>query len=249
MTKDNTQRFSDRVEDYVKYRPAYPSGMINILEDNIGLNESKVIADIGSGTGLSSLPFLKNNNLVFGVEPNQEMRAAQEQLLQEYPNFKSIDGTAEQTTLADHSVDVIFCGQAFHWFDPALAKQEFSRILKKDGHIVLAWNSRTINTDFLKEYEQILIRHIEGYPRSNHRNDGEQEIRHFFSPKSMNVATLDNQQLFDLAGLKGRLKSSSYCPKSGKEHENLMQEINRLFAQHQSNYEVTFRYETKIFWC
>jgi len=89
MKQDNTKRFSNRVEDYIKYRPSYPSDMISTLEELIGLNKNKIIADIGSGTGLSSLPFLKKGNFVYGVEPNNEMREAQEELLNSYSSFKS----------------------------------------------------------------------------------------------------------------------------------------------------------------
>lgn len=249
MNVDNTKRFSNRVEDYIKYRPTYPNEMLNVLAKELGLTSEKVIADIGSGTGISSIPFLKNRNRVFGIEPNKEMREAQEEILKEYTNFKSVNGTAEETKLENKTVDLIFCGQAFHWFDKEKSKKEFSRILKENGNLVFVWNSRSTKTDFQKEYEQILYDYIEEYKNVNHRNIEDLDIQKFFSPKKMKIYELHNEQKFDLDGLKGRLKSSSYCPKEGEEHTKLISEIENLFYKHQEDNIIKFNYETKIYWC
>lgn len=249
MNADNTKRFSNRVEDYIKYRPTYPNELIYVLEREVGLTKDKIIADIGSGTGISSIPFLNNENFVFGVEPNKEMREAQEQILKEFSNFKSIDGTAEATNLENQHIDLIFCGQAFHWFDKEKSKKEFARILKENGHLVFVWNSRSTKTDFQKEYEQILYDNIEEYKNVNHRNIEDAAIERFFSPKTMKVYELENEQKFDLDGLKGRLQSSSYCPKEGDEHTQLMKKIDSLFEKYQIENIIQFNYETKIYWC
>jgi len=249
MNIDNTKRFSNRVADYIKYRPTYPNEMLNLLLKELGLTNEKVIADIGSGTGISSIPFLKNRNRVFGVEPNKEMREAQEELLNEFAFFKSVNGTAEETHLESKSVDVIFCGQAFHWFDKEKSKKEFSRILKENGNLVFVWNSRSTKTNFQKEYEQILYDNIKEYKKVNHRSIDVVDIQKFFSPKTMRGYELDNEQKLDLDGLKGRLRSSSYCPKEGAEHTSLMSEIENLFYKHQEENLIKFNYETKIYWC
>lgn len=246
--KDNTQRFSSHVEDYIKYRPSYPNEIIDILNEHIGLNTENIIADIGSGTGISSIPFLENGNQVYGVEPNKEMREAQEMLLKDYNSFTSINGTSEETTLQDSSVDIIFCGQAFHWFDKEVSKKEFKRILKVDGHIVLVWNSRSTKSRFQQEYEQILYDTIPEYKDVNHRNADEKVIAQFFSPDKMYFASIDNIQEFDLEGLKGRLKSSSYCPKEGPIFLKLMEQMNELFTKYQDNGKISFVYETLVYW-
>lgn len=67
MTKGNTKRFSNRVEEYIKFRPSYPTEIIKILEDAFAFNQTNIVADIGSGTGISSTPFLKNGNVVSGI--------------------------------------------------------------------------------------------------------------------------------------------------------------------------------------
>src|SRR5688572_27319071 len=138
---DPTKRFTNRVDNYLKFRPRYPTEIIALLEKDCALTPDSVIADVGSGTGFLSELFLRNGNQVFGVEPNAEMRAAGERLLADYPNFASINATAEATTLPDSSVDFVTAGQAFHWFDREKARVEFQRILKADGWVVIVWNT------------------------------------------------------------------------------------------------------------
>ena len=245
---DSTARFSDRVSDYIKYRPHYPPQIVNILEHELKINGKKIIADIGSGTGISSQPFLKKGYLVYGVEPNREMRQAAETLLKQHPNFISIDGTAEQTNLQTHSIDVIFCGQAFHWFDKEKCKPEFWRILSNNGNVVLAWNERSTKSAFQQEYEQLLLNNIEEYKLVNHRNVDKKTIVDFFSPKKINHLILDNRQFLNPEGLKGRLLSSSYCPKQGPVYIKLMKAVDVLFDKYQANGLIEFSYETKLYW-
>src|SRR5256884_7956858 len=109
---DAKQRFSNRVTDYVRYRPGYPSVMLDLLRAECGLRPGHVIADIGSGTGLLSELFLKSGNRVYGVEPNAEMRQAGEEYLASYDRFSSLGGSAESTTLGDSSIEFITARQA-----------------------------------------------------------------------------------------------------------------------------------------
>src|SRR6266849_5725481 len=153
--EDSLPRFTRRVENYVKYRPGYPQAIIDLLQKECQLTTNAVIADVGSGTGKLTELFLKNGYRVLGIEPDTDMRAAAEQLLQKYPRFTSIAAPAEATTLADQSVDVVTAGQAFHWFDRELARREFARILVPNGWVVLVSNiQRTAGTPFLVALEQ-----------------------------------------------------------------------------------------------
>ena len=132
-----TSRFSDRVENYVRYRPGYPPEVLQALQAECGLLPSHAVADIASGTGIWTRQLLENGNPVFGVEPNAEMRLAGERLLAAFPNFTSIAGTAEATTLSDQSVDFVTAAQAAHWFDRKESRSEFVRILKLGGWLAL----------------------------------------------------------------------------------------------------------------
>src|SRR3982075_2072620 len=137
-----TSRFSDRVENYVRYRPGYPLDVIETLKSECGLTPADVVADIASGTGIWTRMLLDQGNAVFGVEPNPEMREAGEHLLAVFPNFTSVGGAAEATTLPDHSVDFVTAAQAAHWFRRDMARREFGRLLKRGGWLALPWNER-----------------------------------------------------------------------------------------------------------
>src|SRR3954469_1834887 len=121
---NSKERFSSRVDAYAKYRPSYPAAMYGLIRDGMGLKPGSVIADVGAGTGLSAEPLLRDGNTVYCVEPNADMRAAAARSLGQYPGFRSVNGTGEQTTLAEHCIDLVLCAQAFHWFDHAAAAAE-----------------------------------------------------------------------------------------------------------------------------
>jgi len=222
--KDPTKRFSDRVENYLKYRPRYPSGILDILKAKCGLASEHVVADIGSGTGFLAELFLNNGNTVYGVEPNQEMREAGENHLSGFPHFVSIEGAAEATTLSQGCADFVTAGQAFHWFDPQAARAEFARILKRAGWVVLVWNERrTSGNPFEENYERLLKNHAPEYGQVDHRCLGDRDLARFFGPEGFVVRACENSQTFDFEGLRGRLLSSSYTPQSGQPgHEPML---------------------------
>lgn len=221
-----------------------------LLAQNI-ITTNSVIADIGSGTGISTEPFLKLNLNVFAVEPNKEMREAAEKLLSSSTNFVSVDASAEHTTLQDHSVDVVVAGQAFHWFDKEETKKEFKRILKPNGFVVLIWNDRrTDSTDFLRSYEDFLQACAIDYKQVNHKNTQDKKIFDaFFGEGGYQEKWFYNFQDVDLAGLKGRVLSSSYMPNEGhKDHEHMMYCLKKVFARYQQNNLVRLDYDTKIYY-
>lgn len=248
---DSTARFGNRVADYVATRPGYPPAVLNWLRIEAGLTHALdfAIADIGSGTGLSSLPFLENGNLVFGVEPNREMRLAAEDLLAGWPNFCSVAGTAEATTLPDASVDLVVAGQAFHWFDPPRARAEFLRILRPGGFVALMWNTRRIDSSqFLRGYEDLLLRFGTDYREVVHTNVDHAKLAAFFGPGGFRAFRLDNEQLFDREGLRGRTRSSSFTPPPGHpDFAPMMAELDRLFDQFNESGRVRFVYDTELY--
>jgi SAM-dependent methyltransferase len=244
-----TERFSDRVENYVKYRPSYPTEILDALASSCGLSLTSTIADIGSGTGILSKLFLDNGNIVYAVEPNQEMRTAAEHLLADYPNLKSVQGQAEQTTLDDRTIDMVTVGQAFHWFNREKAKSEFIRILRPNGWVVLVWNERKLDTSsFLKGYEQLLETHAKEYQSVKHRNVSADDLRNFYYPFPVRCLTFKNVQSFDFGGLCGRMLSSSYVPNAGQPgHLEMLSNLQSLFNKHQVNGKVNIEYETFLY--
>lgn len=242
----STSRFTGRVANYIKYRPGYPSEILHLLEKEIGFDQFKDVADIGSGPGKLSRLFLDNDNLVYGVEPNDEMREAGEKLLKDYINFISIKGTAEFTTLADRSIDMIVSGQAFHWFDTEKAKTEFNRILKPGGYVVLLWNKRDSEISrLMREYEKLIC---ECCPEYNPGlNLGEKEFNKFYGVKNFRLANFRNRQVFDFNGLKGRMLSSSYTPSEGEQSKEIIGRLKNIFDRHNKDGKIKFEYNTQVY--
>jgi ubiquinone/menaquinone biosynthesis C-methylase UbiE len=246
---DSKQRFSNRASDYARYRPGYPREFLDLLRTWCGLKPGHIIADIGSGTGLLSKLFLENGNCVHGVEPNAEMRAAGEEFLSDFPNFSSVAGSAEATTLPSESVDFVTAAQAFHWFNPEPTRGEFQRILKIHGRAVIVWNERLLDeTPFLRDYEDLLRRFGTDYARVNESYPRAEQMLAFFGPNEFTSHALPNAQEFDFEGLSGRLRSSSYAPSPGHpQFEPMMEELHRIFAGHNQNGVVRMEYRTHIY--
>ena len=248
-------RFSDRVADYVRYRPGYPAETLDVLRGAVGLTAHSVVADIGSGTGISTELLLRSGAEVYGVEPNDPMRAAAESQLSANPKFRSVRGTAEAATLADGSVDIIAAAQAFHWFDRDRTRAEFTRILRPGGYVVLLWNSRHVDTTpLLRGYEALLQQYATDYNAVNHQNIDAAAVARFYAPGSCARVVLPNSQSFDFAGLRGRLLSSSYAPAADDpRHEPMLAALKQLFDEHatagpSAEKVARFDYDTEIYY-
>ncbi|MHA4807026.1 class I SAM-dependent methyltransferase [Flavitalea flava] len=243
---DPTGRFSNRAGNYEKYRPSYPPEIIPFLENTIGLRKGQQIADIGSGTGIFTEMLLLKGYSVTGVEPNMSMRQTAEEHLGGYERFFSLDGRAEKTGLADHHIDLITVAQAFHWMDPRETKEEFLRILKPGGHIVLIWYERLTHTAFLKAYEEFFLSFATDYKGPGRAN--EQVITSFFYPYAMGTQVYSTIRLLDFEGLKGLVLSSSFIPQENDpRYADMIERLEELYATHKENELVKMEYETKLY--
>lgn len=249
MTSDATQRFSNRVDAYVRARPGYPDEVVHTLEREAGLAAGATVADLGSGTGISAEIFLRHGDRVYAIEPNAAMRQAAEDRLRSLPGFTSLNGTAEATGLPDASVDLVLAAQAFHWFDPPAAKREFTRILKPGGVVALVWNSRlTDATPFLRDYEALLLEFGTDYQQVNHRQFDEAVVQAFFAPRPVERRVFPNAQQLDRDGLRSRLLSSSYVPSAEDPRSGpMLARLDEVFDRHAHDGVVELQYQTELF--
>ena len=240
-----TERFSNRVDDYVKYRPSYPEAVIDTLIERCGLSFDSAVADVGSGTGIFTRLLTPAVGRVIAVEPNASMRAVAESLA----GVESVDGTSESMPIDSDSIDLITAAQAFHWFDRGPTKAEFQRVLKAGGWVALIWNERqSEGSTFLVEYDVLLNRFCPDYQAANHRNVGEAGIAEFMRPYKVEKFEYESFQDFDLESLQGRSLSSSYAPARGsQEAEAFLAELVALFERTAVNGQVRFKYQTQLF--
>jgi SAM-dependent methyltransferase len=250
MEKQSTERFTSRVENYVRYRPNYPDALIPLLQRETGLTRDWTIADVGSGPGNLTRQLLAFGATVFAIEPNQAMREAGEALMSNDDRFTSVAGTAEHTTLPDESVDLVTAGQAFHWFEPASARVEFQRILRAPGWVALIWNRRMEGSSHvLDEHDEMLRRYSRDYDRVRVKDGGTQDgMDILFGEAGYHKFTLANEQRLDSEAYWGRLLSSSYTPLPGEPgHDEIRKRSQEIFDAHAEDGILRFPYETQIF--
>lgn len=216
-------RFSDKAVDYAKYRPSYPSEAIDVILK--GLNTSQLkIADIGAGTGISSRLLAQRGVQVIAIEPNAAMR----QMAESHQLVEFCEGTAEATHLPSNSVDLVTCFQAFHWFNPEPSLQEFYRILKPAGRLVLVWNERDRNDFFTSEYSRLVREASNNHPAESRMMLIEPLLK---TSLFVNVCdyTFKYKQALDLAGLIGRAASVSYIPKDATIQAKLINDLHQIY--------------------
>ena len=247
---DSTERFTDRAGDYAAARPGYPAAIAGTLIAELNLPPAAVVADIGSGTGLSCEPFLKAGLAVVGVEPNEAMRAEGNRQLAKLAHFRSVAGTAEATTLPAASIDLVIAAQAFHWFDITPARAEALRILKQPPLAALVWNDRvSTGSAFAEGYEQLLLDFGIDYEKIRHRHAHEDSVAAFFGHHEFKVAGFPNPTVLDWPTLAARLNSASYVPKpEHAEHAPMVARLRELFDAAQRDGRVTMEYVTRVFY-
>jgi len=247
--RDPVTRFGERVQHYVASRPNYPVAVLDVLSTRAGLAPGAAIADIGSGTGIFSKLLLDAGYDVHGVEPNAAMRHAAEQLLCEEEGFHSVAGRAEETQLAAHACDAVTVAQAFHWFDVSRCREEFLRILKPEGWVVLLWNQRHIDhTPFARAYEEFLHTWGTDYAEVSENYEDPTAISRLYGSRDWEVYSFPNEQRFDHEGLCSRLLSCSYVPGAGDPRRPpMLDALRELFDAHQHDGHVEFEYDTNVY--
>jgi|SRR5580704_4233375 ubiquinone/menaquinone biosynthesis C-methylase UbiE len=247
---DPKERFSNRVDDYVRSRPGYPAALFERLGALGCLDAGSLVVDVGSGTGILTRGLLAAGGArVVAIEPNARMRAAAEGALAGHPRFESVDASAEATGLPDACAGLVIAAQAFHWFDPARTRIEFARILEPTGVVALVWNQRT-DSPLNRDYLEMLERFAPDYAlvRESERSS-EPRIRSFFAQATPRLEVFANQQRLDAAGFEARLLSSSYAPAAGHPlHAPIVARAGEIFRKYVRGGLVTIAYDTLVWY-
>lgn len=243
---NNTQKFSGKADVYAAARPSYPKELFTFLKSEYHLGAGTVIADIASGTGKFTQPLVQMGCKVYAVEPNDDMRSQAESLLGGYENFISVNGSAENTGLGDHSVDFISAAQAFHWFDPARFGAECKRIIKPSGKVFMLYNYRNEDAEITKRLSDICQRlcpKFKGFSGGVKSNN----VESFFGGKC-EVFTFKNDLCYNRDTFVKRMLSSSYAPREGDENYNFfITELNAVFDDFSDNDNLLMPNNTQLY--
>ncbi len=247
---NTVERFSKTVRDYSKYRPGYPKEILRFLEERLGLRPKALVADIGSGTGKLTELFLENGNTTYAIEPNTVMRQAAEARLEGFENFRSIDGTAEQTSLPDRKINFITAAQAFHWFDVERTRREFVRILRPEGWVVLIWNKRVDEcSPFMRAYNNFLKAYSTDYSLVNLRKVSDRHLSSFYGHHQYALKCFENEQIFDQDGLLGRYFSCSYALDADHPlYSAAKSNLSDIFTRFSEKGKVVMIYRTEVYY-
>jgi SAM-dependent methyltransferase len=240
-----TQRFSDRVENYARFRPGYPEAFIRFLIEL--LPAPATVADIGSGTGILSRQLLQAGYAVLAIEPNTPMRLEAERQLANEAHFHSLAGTAEATTLSDRVVQAVTCAQSFHWFERKRCRVEFERILQAPKLVLLIWNER-ITKGMMADYDRMLEESAPEYSTVGRHTVTEADIAEFFAPGRFDLNSFPHSQWLDRESFIGRVLSSSYTPNVGQAgHGVFVEKIVAFFECHANAGRIEFPYQTRVY--
>jgi len=249
ISQPNIELTPEIAELYAKYRPNYPSQVIDIIENTCRIPDGSVIADVGCATGSFSKSLLDNGYKVIGIERSDAMREKATSLLSAYPNFTCLAGRAEATELPDNSVDCVTAATSFHWFNLEGTKKEFKRILKSGGWCFLVWNYRMAEaSEFMQAYENLLLRYGVNYKAVSTKTT-EEEIYYFFHPSPVKTIAFPNKQLVNLEGFQGRIMATAYAPRAGHpKHEPMMEVAKEIFHHYEEDGYVEFFYNARCYY-
>jgi len=231
---DTTKKFSGKADIYNKYRPHYPQEYIDYLVSYNKLTSNKTIADIGSGTGILTQQLLERKLKVIAVEPNDEMRSIAEKRLNSFPNFFSINGTAENTGLRGKIIDLITVAQTFHWFDKVIFTNECRRILKPNSNVALVWNSRDSSSQLILENAEICKNLCPLFKGFSGGTENTPDIyKQFFRDGKYEYRIFQNDVEYSLDDFIGRNLSASYAPKStDSNYKEFVEAVTELFMKY-----------------
>jgi SAM-dependent methyltransferase len=243
------QGFAAGAANYVAGRPEYPPEIETWLNEELGLDSSKTVLDLGAGTGKFSRSLLATGAKVIAVEP---VPAMLEQLVRQYPEVEAKSGTAEAIPLGDASVDAVVCAQCFHWFATPEALREIHRVLKPGSALGLVWNVRDNNVEWVAALTRIMKRFEGDAPRYHSQKWRTQFPADGFGPlretRFPNLHTGDPERV-----IVDRILSVSFMAAlPPDEQERVKAEIREIIAtspELAGKAQVTFPYETLAVAC
>jgi SAM-dependent methyltransferase len=234
---------------YARCRPDYPEAAVDFIMERVGLGRGSVLVDVGCGTGISTRLFVWRGLRVIGIEPNAEMRSqAEAEPTPEgalAPEYRA--GRGEATGLPDAVADAVLAAQAFHWFEPGAALQEFHRILKPWGWVALVWNKPDKHYAFTAAYAAAVHSSPGAAAVENPRARAGKPLLQSPLFKRCERVTFGHGQKLDEEGILGRAFSASYAPREPEAAGHLAAALRQAFRTHQRDGRVVLHYRTSVY--
>jgi SAM-dependent methyltransferase len=221
---DSTTRFESRAGDYARYRPSYPADAIAAVLDGFTMPD---VADVGAGTGISSIALADAGAHVYAIEPNAAMREA----IASRPGVVVVNGTAEATTLPEGSIDIVTAFQAYHWFVPDRVLAEAARIGRERVRYAAVWNERDEQDPFVREYSEIIRPYMLDDTEARRRNTTVDDDLRGHGWSNVRVLEFRHAVPMDWEALIGRTRSTSYLPREGPAYDAMAAELRALFER------------------
>ena len=236
---------SARVEKaalYDRYRLPYAGEAVDDLLARTG--PAAVVADVGAGTGQLARLFAARCAGVYAVEPDPAMRQVATTALAAWPNIEIVAATAEQTTLADQSIDLIVIGNAFHRFKPE-ACAELRRVLRPGG-----WIARFTYNFLNQAYTEMLFPKLATLPSLSSRNDKawhSMPIEALFGAAPMLTLSYEQTHSQDWTAFFGAACSGIESPEAADPEFARFEAINReVFEAFAVDGAFEMAYETRV---
>lgn len=238
-------KFTNKVTEYERFRPKYPSGFFDLLQRNTNIGAT--IADIGAGTGYIAVPLAQNGYVVNAVEPNQDMRDALIKKKGKLP-INVFDTAAQNTQICDDSVSLITLGNVAHWLDqkPETHQKcldEFTRISNQGSQTAVLSLSPSMQNGWITDIFNMVKNHnikfdIQKISKTFEEHDFHaknfiQNITDGYIEQSRRL--MKKEEFIDF------MLSHSFCNK------NMISEISGIFNHHKRGIELEVGFKSSIY--
>ena len=224
MIEPAAASFERVAAEYDFGRPSWPSAAV----ESLGLPRSAVVLDLGAGTGKLTRVLLEHFDRVVAVEPLDGMRALIPR------EAEALFGTAEAIPLVDESMNAVFAGEAFHWFDWTRALAEIARVLRPRGTLALFWNCGPADSvrPWPQEVSDVLDRIKESPGEKRYRSFAWRDAIRGAPFEELRYEVFPHEEEVAADALVARIGSwSQFASRPAEEREQLLAEIGSFLTE------------------